>query len=129
MDKVIEQVKNIGALVLDVLGIVPLCFYRCYKNKQVIRVVNYHRTPAEELENFEKHLQWYQKEFQNINKISFEQFMNGSLKLKTIWIYRLVFCFFRAGWKRKLYVIFRHERFILPRTCDRLSYILPSPHE
>ena len=79
---VIETVRNIVSAVLDMLGITGGMLSRCYQNHQVIRVINYHRTPENELKNFEKHLIWYKDHFQNMNKEDFIMFMNHELPLE-----------------------------------------------
>ena len=80
--ELIENIKNTGAEIMNSLGITDRMLIKCYENPQVIRVINYHRTPSDELETFEKQLIWYRKQFENIDRSKFEAFMNGSLKLE-----------------------------------------------
>lgn len=42
-----------------------------------IRIINYHDTSAENIDNFEKHLAWYQKEFEDCSLEKFEKFLNS----------------------------------------------------
>ena len=74
---IVERFKNAVAVVLNCLGITNLMLRNCYKDPQMIRVVNYHRTPDNELKTFEKQLRWYQKHFENVDRDTFERFMNG----------------------------------------------------
>ncbi len=76
-----ERARNIAAWLASVTGITAVMMKRCYRNRQVIRVVNYHRTPANELETFEKQLQWYRHNFVNIDRRNFERFMNRKVTL------------------------------------------------
>ncbi|MBQ6490031.1 MAG: polysaccharide deacetylase family protein [Solobacterium sp.] len=74
---VVERVKNAAAIIMNCLGITNLMIRKCYADPQMIRVVNYHRTPDNELKTFEKQLKWYRKHFENVDRTRFERFMNG----------------------------------------------------
>lgn len=78
----IENIKNLIALILDEIGILNVLIHKCYKDSQVIRVINYHRTPNNELETFKKQLAYYEKNFTNIDYDTFISFMNGEVKLE-----------------------------------------------
>ena len=78
----IETARNTAAGFLHSAGVTDRMIRSCYRDPQVIRVVNYHRTPDNELETFEKQLEWYSRSFTNIDKNRFEQFMDGKLELK-----------------------------------------------
>ncbi len=78
----VELVKMIIAWIYAVLGITGRRFRRTYSDPNVIRIVNYHRTPANELKTFAKQLRWYRKVFVNIDYEQFEKFMNGELTLE-----------------------------------------------
>lgn len=77
----IEQSKQILSEVLDHTGFIDRRMKKEYRNPQVIRILNYHRTPSEELQNFRKHLEWYQGRFQVIDEASLRKFLQGTLKL------------------------------------------------
>lgn len=78
----VEKIKDFIAKILDFIGILNILFSKCYKDKQVIRVINYHRTPDSELETFKKQIEFYSKYFENIDYLDFEKFMNGEKKLE-----------------------------------------------
>ncbi len=73
----IDTARNIVSGILDVSGITDRMIRSCYSDPQVIRVVNYHRTPEYELATFEKQLKWFSRNFTNIDKEKFERFMAG----------------------------------------------------
>ena len=77
----IEKIKGFVAFILDKLGILNLFIKKCYKDTQVIRVINYHRTPDNELATFKKQLAYYQKHFENIDYETFASFMKGDIHL------------------------------------------------
>ena len=77
----IEQSKQILSEVLDHTGFIDRRMKKEYRNPQVIRILNYHRTPSEELQNFRKHLEWYQGRFQVIDEASLRKFLQGTLNL------------------------------------------------
>ena len=71
------KIKKWVAWLFHVLGISTLLLKFTgwkYKNKY-IRVVNYHDTKPEHIEQFRKQLEWYKKHFSNVNKMQFEEFL------------------------------------------------------
>lgn len=78
----IDTARNIVSGVLDLSGITDRMIRSCYSDPQVIRVINYHRTPAGELGTFEKQLEWFSRHFTNIDKEMFERFMTGQVSLE-----------------------------------------------
>lgn len=79
---VIERIKNVAAWLMNATGIVSILMHKTYHDNQMIRVINYHRTPKTELKTFEKQLKWYKKIFRNIDYSDFTLFMDGRLTLE-----------------------------------------------
>ena len=72
--------KRIIAKILDVLGINMLMLRnlnRQYHNNY-IRIINYHDTPKKVAANFEKQLQWYHNNFENVTWDKLIDFLNGN---------------------------------------------------
>ena len=76
------KIKMIIAYLFDFLGISAFWLKKLnekYKN-QYIRIVNYHETPFQDADNFEKQIVWYKAHFDNVDYAQFEAFLStGSL--------------------------------------------------
>lgn len=77
----VEWIKKLIAWIFGALGITGHFYRETYKDPNVIRIINYHRTPENELKTFEKQLRWYQTQFLNIDEKAFYAFMNRELVL------------------------------------------------
>lgn len=78
----IERLKNYVAIILDRLGIIKFLFNRQYKNDaNKVRIINYHRTPDDELETFKQQLDYYHKNFKVLNYEELKLFIDGKLRL------------------------------------------------
>ena len=77
----IDSARNTVSRLCDLSGVTDRMIRDCYRDPQMIRVVNYHRTPDNELKTFEAQLAWYRKNFENIDYEKFVRFMNGEIKL------------------------------------------------
>lgn len=76
--------KQIIASIFEYIRITDLFFLilsKKYKN-DYIRVVNYHHTPAIEMDNFERQLEWYSKHFRFITYREFDDYMNGRISFE-----------------------------------------------
>lgn len=76
----VEKIKIIVAIILDYLQILN---YMITKNKinNSIRIINYHRTPIEEMDTFQKQIKYFKKNYQNINYEMLEKFKNNEVIL------------------------------------------------
>ena len=63
----IDSARNTVSRLCDLSGVTDRMIRDCYRDPQMIRVVNYHRTPDNELKTFEAQLAWYRKNFENID--------------------------------------------------------------
>ena len=77
----VEKIKILISTILDLLGILNLLNNRVLKEKNSIRIINYHRTLDNELSTFEKQLKYFKDKYQNIDYLSFQSFKNNELKL------------------------------------------------
>ena len=78
----IEQAKEVLAELFQKTGYTARKLKEEYRNPQVIRILNYHRTPDEELATFRQQLAWYEGRFENINAQKLQEFLKGQLVLK-----------------------------------------------
>lgn len=71
--------KKLIAGTLHIVHIDELMLRRIGKRlkNNYIRIINYHDTPAENADAFEKQLKWYSQRFQNVDKTLLEGFVNG----------------------------------------------------
>lgn len=76
----VEKIKILIAIMFDYLQILN---YLLKKNKinNSIRIINYHRTPVEEMETFQKQIKYFKKNYQNIDYKIFEKFKNNEIVL------------------------------------------------
>lgn len=78
----IENIKNYIAIILEKLGIIKLLFNRQYKdNYNKVRIINYHRTPDNELHTFKEQLSYFDKTFRILNYDELKLFIDGKLTL------------------------------------------------
>ena len=78
----IEKLKNYVAIILDRLGIIKFLFNRQYKDDvNKVRIINYHRTPDNELGTFKQQLDYYHKTFKVLNYEELKLFIDGKLRL------------------------------------------------
>ncbi len=71
-----NAIKRKGAAVFDLLGVNALGFaVQRAALYPFVRVVNYHDIPANHVENFEAHLKFYSKCFENVNESSLRSFL------------------------------------------------------
>lgn len=69
-------IKNKISIIFEMLGINDALINRP-KNKNYIRVINYHDSHLEAIDNFRKQLDWYNEQFCNIDYEIFKKFMEG----------------------------------------------------
>ena len=63
----VEKIKILISTILDLLGILNLLNNRVLKEKNSIRIINYHRTLDNELSTFEKHLKYFKDKYYESN--------------------------------------------------------------
>ena len=76
-----EKVRDIVTWFMNIFGILNVCKAITYRKPYGIRVINYHRTPENELETFEKQLDYFSKHFRDVDFKNFELYKKGELVL------------------------------------------------
>lgn len=77
--------KNILAGICNISGLSDSGLRRLdkkYRN-DYIRIINYHDVAEQNAPNFEKHLDWYQKRFENVDYIKLKKFLCGEYHFKS----------------------------------------------
>lgn len=77
----LENIKIFVSRVLDILGILNLLNSFILRKRNTIRVINYHRTPINEIKTFENQLKYYKNHYVNVNYEFFKEFKNGKVTL------------------------------------------------
>lgn len=76
----IEKIKNLISVVLDSFGILNFLNKKLINNNS-IRIINYHRTPREEINTFKKQIEFFKQNYENIDFKKFELFKKDELVL------------------------------------------------
>lgn len=77
----IEKIKIFISDILESIGLLNVLNDNLLRNVNSIRVINYHRTPNEELTTFERQLKYYKYKYQNIDYKTFNEYKNNVIQL------------------------------------------------